>query len=85
MPDLVWEEVKNFFDPDLMGSLPDVRVEDASVQDWQAVFDLVRSQGWRWEYAEGDAVLPLPPAADALARPADVAARLVDMLDKKAQ
>ncbi|MEV0725512.1 hypothetical protein AB0I37_22360 [Micromonospora purpureochromogenes] len=71
MPDLVWEEVRNFFDPDLMGSLPDVRVEDASVQDWQAVFDLLRSQGWRWEYSEGDVVLPLPPAADALVRPAD--------------
>ncbi|WP_130334879.1 hypothetical protein [Micromonospora kangleipakensis] len=71
MPDLVWEEVKNFFDPDLMGSLPDVRVEDASLEDWQAVFDLVETKGWRWEYSVGDAVVPLPPAADVLARPAD--------------
>ena len=65
----MWEEVKNFFDPGLMGSLPDLRVEGASVEDWQAVFDLVHTQGWAWEYAEGDTVLPLPPAADVLARP----------------
>ncbi|RZU73049.1 hypothetical protein EV384_1445 [Micromonospora kangleipakensis] len=62
--------MKNFFDPNLMGALPDVRVEDASVEDWQAVFDLVQAQGWRWEYSEGDAVSPLPSAADVLARPA---------------
>lgn len=71
VPDLVWEEVKNFFDPGLMGCLPDVRVEDTSVEDWQAVFDLVQAQGWRWEYSEGDAVLPLPPVTDVLTRPAD--------------
>ncbi|MEU4640543.1 hypothetical protein [Micromonospora sp. NPDC023814] len=71
MPDLVWDEVKNFFDPNLTGSLPDLRVEDASVEDWQALFDLVQTQGWRWEYSEGDVVLPLPPAAAVVARPAD--------------
>ncbi|MFG1919958.1 hypothetical protein [Micromonospora sp. NPDC048898] len=53
MPDLLWDDVKNFFDPDLMGALPDVRVEDASVEDWQAVFDLVQTQGWTWEYSVG--------------------------------
>lgn len=36
MADLLWDDVKCFFDPDLMGSLPDVRVPDASVEDWQA-------------------------------------------------
>ncbi|MEH0984605.1 hypothetical protein [Micromonospora sp. CPCC 205556] len=71
MPELVWDDVKNFFDPNLMGALPDVRVEDASVEDWQAVFDLVQAQGWKWEYSVGDAVVPLPPATDVLARPAD--------------
>ncbi|MEV0157229.1 hypothetical protein AB0H57_26360 [Micromonospora sp. NPDC050686] len=71
MRGLVWDDVKNFFDPNLMGALPDVRVEDASVEDWQAVFELVQTQGWRWEYCVGDAVVPLPPAADVLARAAD--------------
>jgi hypothetical protein len=27
--DLLWDDVKCFFDPDLMGALPDVRVPDA--------------------------------------------------------
>ncbi|GAA4982666.1 hypothetical protein GCM10025734_04090 [Kitasatospora paranensis] len=26
MPDLLWDDVKDFFDPDLMGALPDVCV-----------------------------------------------------------
>lgn len=77
MPDLLWDDVRNFFDPDLMGALPDVSVADTSVEDWQAVFDLVRSSGWTWEYSEGGVAGPLPPAADVLARPAD--AETVDL------
>ncbi|GAA5162071.1 MULTISPECIES: hypothetical protein [Amycolatopsis] len=60
MPDLRWEEVKNFFDADLMGSLPDVWVEGASAGDWQAVFDLVRTSGWSWEYRVGEVITALP-------------------------
>ncbi|MFE3172061.1 hypothetical protein ACFXPA_20010 [Amycolatopsis sp. NPDC059090] len=71
MPDLRWDEIRSLFDPDLMGALPDVSVDDASTEDWQAVFDLVRSRGWAWEYRVGDVVTPLPSAAEALARPAD--------------
>lgn len=71
MPDLLWDYVKDFFDPDLMGALPDVRVAGASVEDWQAVFDLVRSSGWMWEYSAGGVVGPLPTAAEVLSRPAD--------------
>lgn len=71
MPDLQWDDVKAFFDPDLMGALPDVSVVDASVEDWQAAFDLVRSSGWVWEYRVGDVVAPLSPAADVFARAAD--------------
>ncbi|GAB3186919.1 hypothetical protein GCM10027259_52320 [Micromonospora palomenae] len=71
MPELVWDDVKNFFDPNLMGALPDVRVEGASVEDWQAVFDLVQTQGWKWEYAMSDVVVPLPSATDVLARLTD--------------
>ncbi|MBA2811260.1 hypothetical protein E0500_028635 [Streptomyces sp. KM273126] len=68
MPDLLWDDVKNFFEPDLMGSLPDVRVPDTSVEDWQAVLDLVRSQGWSYEYSEDGVAVRLPRAADMLAR-----------------
>jgi hypothetical protein len=70
MSDLRWEEVRNFFDPDLMGALPDVVVPDASPEDWQAVFDLIVARGWQWEFLQGETALPLPTAADALARPA---------------
>ncbi|MFC9252114.1 hypothetical protein [Amycolatopsis thailandensis] len=68
MPDLQWDEVKCFFDPDLMGTLPDVLVPNASTEDWQAVFDLVEARGWQWEFRQADESLPLPPAAEALAR-----------------
>ncbi|MFE1596880.1 hypothetical protein [Nocardia sp. NPDC058705] len=71
MPDLLWDDVKNFFNPNLMGSLPDLWVLGATIEDWQAVFDLVQSSGWTWDYMEGDIVRPLPPAAEVLPRPAD--------------
>ncbi|MET9646213.1 hypothetical protein [Streptomyces syringium] len=45
--------MKCFFDPDLMGALPDVRIPDASVEDWQAALDLVTA-GWT------PAIPPLP-------------------------
>jgi hypothetical protein len=69
--ELLWADVAYFFDPDLMGSLPDVRVPDASVQNWQAVLDLVGDSGWTYRYAEGEAVLPMPTAEAVLSRPAD--------------
>lgn len=69
MPDLLWREVENFFDPNLMGQLPDLWVPDASVEDWQAVFDLIRSNGWVWEYEESGTVRPLPAAAEVLPLP----------------
>ncbi|GHG74537.1 hypothetical protein [Streptomyces griseocarneus] len=71
MPDLLWDDVRNFFDPDLMGALPDVSVADTSVDDWQAVFDLVRSSGWTWEYEQGCIRMPLPSAQEVLSRPTD--------------
>ncbi|MEU6652591.1 hypothetical protein ABZ904_24875 [Streptomyces sp. NPDC046900] len=43
--DLLWENVRWFFDPEVMGSLPDVWVPDASVRDWQSVLDLVMERG----------------------------------------
>ncbi|MFE9429098.1 hypothetical protein ACFYNO_39825 [Kitasatospora sp. NPDC006697] len=71
MPDLLWDDVTNFFDPDLMGALPDLSVEGTSVEDWQAVFDVVRSCGWAWEYSQGRVAVPLPLAVEVLSRPAD--------------
>ncbi|MFB7512881.1 hypothetical protein [Streptomyces sp. NPDC056144] len=71
MVDLLWDDVKCFFDPDLMGSLPDVRVPGASVEDWQAILDLVVEKGWKCQYSEGEAVLPVPRAEVVLSRPAD--------------
>lgn len=71
MPDLQWCDVEELLDPDMMGSLPDVYVQEASVEDWQAVFDLIRSQGWAWEYREGDRKQELPTAAEVLSRPDD--------------
>lgn len=69
--DLLWDDVRSFFDPDLMGSLPDVRVPDASVEDWSAVLDLVSASGWQFQYSVGEVVMPLPRAEEVLSRPAD--------------
>ncbi|MFD8261601.1 hypothetical protein ACFV19_22295 [Streptomyces griseoluteus] len=71
MADLLWDDVSCFFDPDLMGALPDLRVPDASVEDWQAVLDLVEARGWQFQYSEGETVLPVPRAETVLSRPAD--------------
>jgi hypothetical protein len=69
--DLLWDDVKCFFDPDAMGTLPDVRVPAASVQDWQTVLDLVRASGWHYVYSVGESVTPLPTAEAALSRTAE--------------
>ncbi|MFC9694387.1 hypothetical protein ACFTSF_37935 [Kribbella sp. NPDC056951] len=71
MPDLVWDDVRNFFDAELMGALPELWVPGTSVEDWQVVFDLVRSSGWSWEFMEGGVVGALPNAAEVLTRSAD--------------
>ncbi|WP_284436329.1 hypothetical protein [Streptomyces sp. TUS-ST3] len=68
MPDLLWDDVKNFFDPDLMGPLPDLRVPGTSPADWQAVFDLVRSRGWSYAYSEDGVVVRLPRAEEIMSR-----------------
>ena len=69
--DLVWDDVRRFFDPDLMGALPDVLVPGASVEDWQAVLDLVDVSGGKHRYSEGELVLTAPRAETVLSRPAD--------------
>ena len=57
-----------FFDSDLMGLLPDVRVPNASLEDWQAVLDLVADKGWKCQYFEGETMLPVPRAEPVLSR-----------------
>ncbi|WP_327696165.1 hypothetical protein [Streptomyces sp. NBC_00459] len=71
MADLLWDDVRCLFDPDLMGALPDVRVSDTSVEDWQALLDLVAEKGWKCRYSEGETVFPVPRAEAVLSRPAD--------------
>lgn len=71
MADLLWDDVSAFFDPDSMGSLPDVRVPDVSVEGWPAVLDLVAETGWKCQYSEGETVLPVPRAEVVLSRPVD--------------
>lgn len=68
---LLWDDVRGFFDPDLMGTLPDLLVPGASVEDWQAVLDLVVVSGWKHQYSEGESVLPVPRAETVLSRRAD--------------
>ncbi|RLU87527.1 hypothetical protein CTZ27_23165 [Streptomyces griseocarneus] len=71
MPDLLWDDVKNLFDPEMEGCLPDVFVRGTNADDWQAVLDLIPAQGWWSEYAEGRAVMPLPSAGRILSRSPD--------------
>jgi hypothetical protein len=60
MPDLLWDEVKDWFDPEINGTLPDVHVPDTTVEDWQALVDLVRSKGWAYEYSVDGRVTRIP-------------------------
>ncbi|KFF97842.1 hypothetical protein PV367_12530 [Streptomyces europaeiscabiei] len=71
MSELLWDDVKGFFDLEWEGCLPDVWVTGTTVQDWQAVLDLIVASGWRSEYSEGGVVIPLPRADEVLSRPAD--------------
>ncbi|MYX33119.1 MULTISPECIES: hypothetical protein [unclassified Streptomyces] len=68
LPDLLWDDVQDLFDPDLTGALPDVHLPGTMAEDWRAVFDLVRSRGWAWTYLEGGVAGRLPRAAEVLAR-----------------
>jgi hypothetical protein len=69
--ELLWDDVKGFFDLEWEGCLPDVWVTGTGVEDWQAVLDLIVASGWRSEYSEGGLVMPLPRAGEVLSRPAD--------------
>ncbi|MDR8413700.1 hypothetical protein MTP10_33830 [Nonomuraea sp. 3-1Str] len=64
MSDLLWEDVKVLFDPEVNGALPDVVVEGTTVEDWQVLLDLVRAQGWQYAYSVGGEPMELTSAAD---------------------
>ena len=38
VPDLLWDDVKVLFDPEVNGALPDVVVEGTTVEDWQVLW-----------------------------------------------
>jgi len=69
MPDLHWEQVSDLFDPELMGTLSDLFIPDATVENWQTVLDLVAASGWQWQFEIGTAEQSLRTAASIFARP----------------
>lgn len=71
MSRLSWEDAKGLFDLGTEGYLPDVWITGTTVEDWQAVIDLIAASGWRSEYSEGGVVTPQPRAQEVLSRPAD--------------
>jgi hypothetical protein len=60
---LVWDDVKEWFDPSKNGSAPDVIVANTDLVDWDRLFELIRSRGWRCEYRLHDQVRALPASA----------------------
>jgi hypothetical protein len=60
VPHLGWDDVGDWFDPDCNGLLPDVQVPETTIEDWQAVLDLVRSRGWAHKYWPDGRVTRMP-------------------------
>src|SRR5262249_55923341 len=58
--DVHWDDVREWFNPEANGSLPDVRVPDTTIVDWQTFIDLIRSKGWAFEYSKDGRILRLP-------------------------
>jgi hypothetical protein len=61
--DVVWEDVKQWFDPVENGSAPDVIVADTTLADWERLLGLVHSRGWPCRYELGGRALPVPDSA----------------------
>lgn len=75
VPDLLWEDVREWFEPD--GSLLDAYVFDTTVAEWQAFVDLVRSRGWWFAYSEDGRPRRLPfRVEDVFARRGEMAVLL---------
>jgi hypothetical protein len=64
MQDLRWEDVGWWFDAEWQGVLPDGQVQETSIADWQTFLDLIRSEGWAFEYSVGGDVEALPDSAE---------------------
>src|ERR687893_441419 len=64
MQDLRWDDVGWWFDPESWGALPDGHVRATSTAAWQAFLDLIRSQGWAFEYSVDGDVEALPDRAE---------------------
>lgn len=63
MSALRWDRVRQLFDLDAVGQLPDGWVDGTTVDDWQTALDLATT-GWAWECVEH----PLPTAVELAAR-----------------
>ncbi|MFF0372058.1 hypothetical protein [Micromonospora sp. NPDC005087] len=75
MHDLTWDDVAERFEPD--GSLLDAYVLDADTADWQQIIELVRSQGWRFDFQVEGQSRQLPEhVADIFAHRGDAAVTL---------
>jgi hypothetical protein len=77
VPDLLWDEVRAWFEPD--GSLVDAYVFDTTVADWQDFLDLVRSSGWWFSYREDGQAKQLPDRAEEVFGRDDQAAVLLQI------
>ncbi len=66
MHDLRWDDVKDWFNPYENGSVPDVSVPDTTLDDWETLLKLIRSQGWPCEYDYRDQRHPLHASAPEL-------------------
>jgi len=67
MSDPRWDDVLDIFVQRGHDTL--FRVVDTTASSWQAVFDLVRSRQWRYDYGEDGVAVPMPArATDILAR-----------------
>ncbi|GAA4919413.1 hypothetical protein LX16_4358 [Stackebrandtia albiflava] len=74
MTGALWDEVGDLWHADVLGTLPDVRIDDVSLDEWQELLDLFAERRWRREYRESGRLLPSPSAAWALAGPEGVEA-----------
>ena len=77
MPDLLWNDVKDLFDPEVHGVLPDVCVAGVTMSDWQAAIDLPRTKGWAYEYEEDGRILRMPARVEDIFDRASHASTLV--------
>ncbi len=61
--EIEWDEVQDWFDPVGNGSAPDIAIADTTLDDWQALLTMIRTDGWRAEYEIGDERVGVPASA----------------------